>query len=132
MVNFVPLTTVLRSASEFGTLQKISTGFAPCLRYCTDAVQREVNQTLHDVWQSSGLVHDIYIVGGSCPLTDCQVPCVQVLPSILAALLHGTRAVGVSQTLRRRTRKGITELLILVCATNIQHGGHHVGHQPTF
>jgi len=29
---------------------------------------------------------------------------------ILAALLHGTRAVGVSESLRRRTRNGITEL----------------------
>ena len=37
--------------------------------------------------------------------------CVQVLRSpILAALLHGTRPVGVSQTLRRDTGSGITEL----------------------
>jgi len=50
--------------------------------------------------------HTIYIFGGSCPLTEfCQVlksPCIQDLRyPILAALLHGTRAVGVSQTLRR-------------------------------
>ena len=54
-------------------------------------------------------------LGGFCPLTEfCQVQtslCVQVLRSpILAALLHGTRPVGVSQTLRRGTRNGITEL----------------------
>jgi len=37
--------------------------------------------------------------------------CVQVLHSaILAALLHGTPAVGLSQTLRHGTRNGITEL----------------------
>jgi len=37
--------------------------------------------------------------------------CVQVLRSlILAALLHLTPAAGVSQTLRRGTRNGITEL----------------------
>jgi len=37
---------------------------------------------------------------------------VQVLRSpILAVLLHGTPAAGVSQTLRRGTRNGITELL---------------------
>jgi len=45
----------------------------------------------------------------------CQVQnslCVQVVRSpILAALLHGTRAVGISQTLPRGTRNGITELL---------------------
>ena len=41
---------------------------------------------------------------------------------ILAALLHGTLVVGVSQTLRRRTEG----------ATYIRQGGHHVGHWPTF
>jgi len=41
---------------------------------------------------------------------------------ILAALLHGTVVVGVSQTLRRWTEG----------ATYIWQGGHHVGHQPTF
>jgi len=56
----------------------------------------EANQTLHDVWPSYGLVQNsIYV---------------QVLRSpILAALLHGTPAVGVSQTLQRDTRNGITE-----------------------
>jgi len=41
---------------------------------------------------------------------------------ILAALLHGTLVVGVSQTLRRWTEG----------ATYIWQGGHHVGHWPTF
>jgi len=35
---------------------------------------------------------------------------------VLAALLHGTLLVGVSQT----------------AALNIRQGGHHVGHWPTF
>jgi len=35
---------------------------------------REVNQTLHDVWPSPGLLLYVYIFGGSCPLTEfCQV-----------------------------------------------------------
>jgi len=51
------------------------------------------------------------------PVTEfCQVQsslCFQVLRSlILTALLHGTTEVGVSQTLRRSTRNGITELLL--------------------
>jgi len=59
----------------------------------------EVNQTLHDVWPSPELLHDVYIFGGSCPLTEfCQVQnslCVQFLRShILAALLHGTPAAA--------------------------------------
>jgi len=102
----------------------------------------EVNQTLHDVWPCPRLVHYIlfFVVGGFCPLTEfCQVQnslCVQILCSpILAALLHGTRAVEVSQTLRRCTRNGITELLLLVIFNGCRHlyseGGHHVGHRPT-
>jgi len=59
----------------------------------------EGNRTLHDLWPSSGLVHYIYIFGGSCPLTEfCHVQnsrWVQVLRSpVLAALLHGTPAAG--------------------------------------
>jgi len=41
---------------------------------------------------------------------------------VLAALLHGTLAVGVGQTLRRWTEG----------ATYIRQGGHHAGHWPTF
>ena len=41
---------------------------------------------------------------------------------VLAVLLHGTPAVGVSQTLRRWTEG----------ATYIRQGCHHVGHWPTF
>jgi len=40
----------------------------------------------------------------------------------LAALLHGTLVVGVSQTLRRWTEG----------TTYIRQGGHHVGHWPSF
>jgi len=41
---------------------------------------------------------------------------------VLAALLHGTLVVGVSQT----------AALNRECATYIRQGGHHVGHWPTF
>jgi len=87
----------------------------------------ETNQTLHDALPSPGLVHYICIFGGSCPLTEfCQVQnslCVQILCSpILAALLHGTRAVGNSQTLRRSADG----------TTYIRQGSPHVGHWPTF
>ena len=76
----------------------------------------EVNQTLHDVWPSLGLVHYTFFggEGGSCPLAElCQVHyslCVQVLRyPILAALPHGSQmCVCVSQTSRRGifTRQG--------------------------
>ena len=80
----------------------------------------EASQALHDVWPSPELVHYIYTFGGSCPLTKfCRVQnslclqakaCVLLYWALLAALLHGTPAAGVSQTSRRGTRNGITEL----------------------
>jgi len=101
----------------------------------------EVNQTLHNIWPSPGLVHYIYIFGGSFPVTKfCQVQnslCVQDLFfPILTAFLHGIRAVGVSQALRRGTRNGIMKLSHLVIFNRGRHlyseGGHHDGHRPRF
>jgi len=55
---------------------------------------------------------------------------------ILAALLHGTRGMRFSQTLRHRTRNGITELSLILIFNRGWHlyseGGHHVRHRPTF
>jgi len=79
--------------------------------------------------------------GAFCPLTElCQMQCslcVQVLRSpVLAALLHGTGAGGVSQTLRHDTRNGIMELSLLIIFNRGPHlyseDGHHVGHRPAF
>jgi len=41
---------------------------------------------------------------------------------VLAALLHGSQVVSVSQTSRRRTEG----------AAYVRQGDHHVGHWPTF
>ena len=91
---------------------------------------------MDDVLRSPGLVHYIYIFGGSCHLMEfCHVQnslCVKVLRfPILAPLLHGTPAAGVSQSLRRGTRNGITELSQkappIFGWTAIM-----VGHRPTF
>ena len=66
----------------------------------------EANQTAQCL-AVSWVVDYLYIFGSCCPVMEfCQVQnslCVlQVLHSpILAALLHGTRAVGASQSLRR-------------------------------
>jgi len=101
MVNFVPRLARFSELGHPGKFQRVSRlSFV-----CTDVAQRRSTK-LHDVWPSPGLVHYIYFFRGLLPLTEfCQVQnslCVQVLHfPILAALLHGTRAVGVSQTLRR-------------------------------
>ena len=50
----------------------------------------------------------------------CKIHCVHILGSpILAALLHGTQPLGISQTLWRSAEG----------ATYIRQGGHHVGHR---
>ena len=97
----------------------------------------EANQTLHDVWPSRALVRYIFIFRGSCHLTEfCPVQnslCVQLAFSYIGSvILHGTPAVGVSQTLRLGTRNGITELSQRTPPIYIRLGGHHVRHRPTF
>jgi len=78
----------------------------------------EVNQTLHDVWPSPELLHYVYILGALSPngiLPDAKFtlrPSLAYL--ILAALLHGTRAVGVHQILR--------------CGSLMRQGNHPVRH----
>jgi len=104
--------------------QQISTGFASCLRYCTDVAHRRPTK-LQDVWPSPRLVHYIYIFGGSYPLTFCPVQnslYVQLSHfPILEALLHGTAAAGVSQALQHGTRNGITELSHLYLSGRPSH-----------
>jgi len=112
MVNFGPLTAEI-GWTVWGIIANFN-GFRVLASLLHQRRSTEANQSLHDVWPPPGLVvHYIYIFGGSSPLTEFyQVQsslCVQVLRSpILAALLHGTRAVGVSQTLWRGifTRQG--------------------------
>jgi len=138
MVNFGPLTTEI-GWRVWGTPANF-TGFC-VLTFLHRHCSTEVNQTLHDVWPSSGLVDYICIFGGSCPLTEFYLVqnslCVQVLRSpVLATLLYGTRAMGFSQTLQHGTRNEITELSLLVIFDTGCHlyseGGHHVGHSRTF
>jgi len=97
MANFGPLTADI-SSGVWGTPANFN-GFRVLPLLLQRRRSPEANQTLHNVWPSPGLIHYIYIFGGSCPLTEfCQVQnslYVQVLRSpILAALLHGTRVSG--------------------------------------
>jgi len=69
----------------------------------------DVNQTLHNVWPSAGLVHYIYIFGGSCLLTEfCHVQ--KHFASKSCIFLYWQR-YRVSQALRHGTRNGAKELL---------------------
>ena len=94
------------SGSLVWSTQQISTGFGSWLRYCCDVAQRKPTKLCTMFGRLLGLYTIYTFLGGSCLVTEfCQVQnslCVQVLRSpILAALLHDTRVVSGSQTLRR-------------------------------
>jgi len=101
-------------------------GLLVWLRYCTVVAQRRSTKLCTMFGHLLGW-YTIYTFS-EAPAPNGILPganslCVQVLRSpIFAALLHGTRVVGVSQTLRR-SAEGVT---------NIWQGGHHVGHRPRF
>jgi len=91
---------------------------------CFVTAPMSLNQTLHDIWPSPGLVQHIYIFRGLFPpngiLPGAKFTLLPSLASpVLTALLHSTRTVDVSQTLWRGTRKGITEISLLICANYI-------------
>jgi len=94
-----------------GHPQQISTGFVSWLCYCSDVVHQRPTKLCTMFGRLLGCYTIYTFFGGSCPLREfCHVQtslCVQVLRSlILAALLHSTRPVSASQTLRRGTRNG--------------------------
>jgi len=96
-------------------LFQISTAFASWLRYCSDVAHRRPTKLCTMFGRLLCCYNKMYIFGGSFPLMEfCQVQnarYIQFLHSpILAVLLHGTQAAGVSQTLRHGTRNGITQI----------------------
>jgi len=120
MVNFVPLLAEI-GFSVCGTSANFN-GF----RVLPSLLQRrrspEVNQTLHDVWPSPGLVHYIYIFGGCWPLTQfCkywQRYCTALQQRVSAKLWSVVQGMELPNFCRGRH-------LVRLC-------GHHVGHCPTF
>jgi len=135
MANFGPLTADIGSR-VWGAPAKFN-GFRVLASLLHRRHPPEVNQTLHDLWPSPGLVHHIYIFGGSYPLTEfCHVQnslCVQILRfPILAPLLHGTPAVGSAKVCGVVQGMKLPNCRRGAGATYIRLGGHHVRHRPTF
>jgi len=87
MVNLDPLVAEIGSV-VCGTPANFN-GFRVLASLLQRRRSTEANQILHDVWPSSGMVHYIYIFGGSCPITEfCQVQnslCAQVLRYLITA-----------------------------------------------
>jgi len=72
MVNFGPLASEIGSG-VLGHSSKLNS-FHDLASLLQRRRSPEANQTLHDVCPSPGLVQDIYIFGGSCPLAEfCPV-----------------------------------------------------------
>jgi len=111
MANFGPLTAEIGSG-VWDTPANFN-GFRVFASLLQPRRSPEANQTLHESLTVSWAA-TLYIFGGSCPLPEfCQLQN-SLRPSlvflyILAALLHGTRAAAISQTLWRGTRNGIRE-----------------------
>ena len=97
----------------------------------------EVNQTLHDVWPSLGVVHYIYIFGGPCPWRNfarCKVrftskSCVLIYWQHYCTALHSSsrRQPNFAAWYTEWNHGTFTE-----GATYIWLGGHQVGHRTTF
>ena len=105
---------LLLMSSQYGELCGTPSNFNR-FRILASLLQRrrspEANQSLHDLWRFPGLVHYIYIFGGSCPLTEFCLEKNSLYIQVLCLLYwHGTPAPGVSQTLQHGIKNGIAEL----------------------
>jgi len=105
MVNF-SLLAVEIVASVWGTGANFN-GFRVLASLLQRRRSTESNQTLHSVWSLPGLLDYIYIFGrlllrnGILPGAKIDFASSKSCAVLLAALLHGSRAVGASQALRR-------------------------------
>jgi len=93
------------------------------------------NQTLYDVWPSHGLVHYIYILGGSYPwrnFTRCRIhfaskSCVLLYWKRYSTALQQRRQPNFAAWYKEWNYRTFAQGVIY-----IRLGGHHVGHRPTF
>ena len=105
---------------HLGTIAQLCRAISSQLRHVSTMGKKPVNSNIsptcpHSMVKFGPLVAKIGMLVSGTPATFSGF-------RFLAALLHDTRVVGVSQSLRRWTQG----------ATYIRKGGHHVGHWPTF
>jgi len=107
---------------HLGTIAQLFRAIASQLRHVSTIGKKSVKQRcLLQMYSQYG---ELQPTSGGDLLASLRHPCkfqrVSRLGSV--SLLHSTLVVGISETLRRWTEG----------ATYIRHGGHHVGHWPTF
>jgi len=109
-----------RQNRHLGTIAQLCRAISSQLRHISTIGKKLLSSNISSTWPHNIVNFD--------PLAAEIGPVVWGTPAnfngfrVLAALLHGTVVVGVSQTLRRWTEG----------ATYIRQGGHHVGHWPIF
>ena len=134
MVNVGPLMAEI-SSGVWGTPANFNQ-----FRILTSLLHRrhstEVNQNLHDVWPSLGLVHYIYIFKALAP--DGILPRAKftLRPSVAFSYIHWQRYCT---ALQQRGQPNFAAWYkewnygtFANSATYIRLGGHHVGRRPTF
>ena len=110
MANFGQLTDEIGSG-VWGTPANFN-GFRVLASLLQRRRSTEANQILHDVWPSHGLVHCIYVFGGSCSLTEFRY--VQIhFASKSCVLLYWQRYCTALQQ-RRDNLKTLVLILVLV------------------
>ena len=84
----------------------------------------EANQTLHDVWPSSGLVRYIYTFGGSCPLAEFSL----VQNSLYVLVLHSLKLILAAllqcMALRQRALAKLCSVVQGMESRNFRRGCH--------
>jgi len=88
MANLGPLAAEIGSL-VWGTPRNFN-GFRVLALLLQRRHSHEVNQTLHDVWPSPGLLHYVHIFGGSCPLRESLYVLVLAF-SYIATARHSIR-----------------------------------------
>ena len=132
VVNFGPVMAVICSA-VWGTPANFN-GFRVLPLLLQRCRSSQANQTLQDVWPSPGLLHYIYIFGGSCPLTEfCQMQNSLCGPSLAFSYIGSVTARHFSHGRQTNFAAWCKEWNYGTFAegvTYIRLGGHHVGHWP--
>ena len=133
MVNFGPLTAEIVGWRVSGTPANFN-GFRILASLPHRRRSVEVNQTLHDVWPSLGLVHYVYGILSVARFTLRPSLAFSYIGSVTARHSNSGRQPNFCCVVY--TRNGITELLLLAIFNRGRHlyseGDHHVWHWPTF
>ena len=135
VANFGPLTAEIGSG-VWGTLEQISTGFASCLRYCSDVAHRRPTELCTMFGRLMGW-YTIYTFSGTLVPWRSFARCnITVRPRLAFACKLIGRVTARQSSSGRQPKfvawyKEWNYGTFAEGAIYIRPGGHHVGHRPT-